>query len=80
MDLQPHTPEWFEALCKLNPQQAAMTERILELAGRTDVCSICGDKNSVVYRMVAEPGLTLRLCDDCKAMQKSMYGSSFDPI
>ncbi len=80
MDLQPHTPEWFEALRKQNPQQAAMTEQIVKAAGRTDVCSICGDADSNPYRMVGDPGLTLRLCDDCKAMQKSMYGSSFDPL
>ena len=80
MDLQPHTPEWFDALRKLNPQQAMMTEQIVKAAGRTDVCSICGDENSTAYRMVGEPGLALRLCDDCKTVQKNLCGSSVDPI
>jgi hypothetical protein len=75
-----HGPEWFAKLRQVNPQQAAMTSQIVRMAGRTDVCSICGDTASTPYRSVAEPGLTLRLCDDCKGIQKQMYGSSFDPI
>jgi len=40
--LKPHSPEWFAALEKVNPTQAAQTTQILSLAGRDDVCSICG--------------------------------------
>lgn len=78
MDIEPHTPEWFEALQKINPGQASMTESIISAAGRSDVCSICGDLDSHAYRMIGEPGLTLRLCDNCMQLQKNMYGSSFD--
>ena len=80
MDLKPHTPEWFAAVRRQNPQQTAQTEQLVKLAGRTDVCSICGDTPSKVYRGVEAPALTIRLCDDCKRMQKQMYGSSFDPV
>lgn len=80
MDQKPHTPEWFAALRARNPRQAAMTEQLVKLAGRTDICSMCGDVNSKPYRTVEEPSLTLRLCSDCERMQKQMYGSSFDPI
>ena len=80
MEPMPHTKEWFAALRKINPQQAAMTEQIIKLAGRNDVCSICGDEESSLYRMVAEPTLPVRLCDDCKRIQKQMYGTSVDPL
>jgi hypothetical protein len=80
MDLIPHSPDWFARLRAINPRQAAMTQQILKLAGRTDVCSICGDEDSAVYRMVAEPGLTLRLCDDCLRLQKEVHGASFDRV
>ncbi len=75
-----HSPEWFDAMRKINPQQAAMTAQIVKLAGRNDVCSICGDTTSKAYKMVSEPDFTARLCDDCRRMQKDMYGSSFDPL
>ena len=48
---EPHSQEWFAALQKFNPQQAAMTSKIIELAGRLDVCSICGDEQSIVYTL-----------------------------
>ena len=64
MQLKPHTAEWFEALRRINPQQAAQTQQIVRTAGRTDVCSICGDARSKTYRAVDNPGLTLRLCDE----------------
>lgn len=80
MDAIPHSKDWFAALRRINPRQAELTERVIRLAGREDVCSICGDTESAVYRMVGDPGLTLRLCDDCKRIQKDMHGASFDRV
>lgn len=70
----PHSEEWFAALQKFNPQQAAMTSRIIALAGRIDVCSICGDEPSTVYTL-NDPNIdetavaTIRLCEDCREIQ-----------
>lgn len=70
MKLTPHSPKWFEALRKFNRQQADHTAKILELAGRSDVCGICGDDPASDYeiQLIAPPAgavTTLRLCDDC---------------
>jgi hypothetical protein len=47
-----------------------MTRKIIELTGRADVCSICGDDPASDYRLAEEHrpaggADTLRLCDDC---------------
>jgi hypothetical protein len=77
--LRPHSSEWFEALMQFNPDQALMTMAIIRAAGREDVCSICGDEPARDYEIVGqefEPGavVTIRLCDDCLGIRKSMYG------
>jgi hypothetical protein len=41
--LLPHSPEWFSALERYNPVQAAHARSIIKEAGSQDVCSICGD-------------------------------------
>lgn len=80
--LTPHTPEWFSALTSWNPSQAAQTRQILELAGKLDVCSICGDEPATDYRLIG-PTVpdgcvhTIRLCDDCWNIQRGMYRNSF---
>ncbi len=67
--LTPHSPEWFAALQQWDPAKAMMTRKVVELAGRTDVCSICGDDPASDYLLEEEhrpaggPD-TLRLCDD----------------
>jgi hypothetical protein len=40
---EPHSAEWFKALDAFDPQQAAHTREMLRLAGRADVCGVCGD-------------------------------------
>lgn len=80
--LKPHSPEWFTALEKVNPTQAAQTKQILSLAGRDDVCSICGDDPAADYKLVSEqmtPGVvaTLKLCHDCLNIRRNMYGENF---
>ncbi len=83
--LIPHTPEWFKALEALRPDQAAATRQVLDLAGSTDVCSICGDAPAKDYRVVGVkfgPNLdaTVRLCDDCRDIRSQMYGELFSEI
>lgn len=80
--LKPHSPEWFAALERVNSIQAAQTTQILALAGRDDVCSICGDDPATDYKLASDqmtPGVvaTLRLCDDCLRIRRIMYGENF---
>jgi hypothetical protein len=64
--IKPHTPEWFEALENLNPYQAAMTRRVIALAGNDNACSICGDSEAKAFAVAnVPPPASLRLCDDC---------------
>ena len=73
--LKPHSPAWFAALSKQNPQQAQHTRRIVELAGSAEVCSVCGDDPAQDYRVAsANSGAidTIRLCDDCRAIRLNM--------
>jgi hypothetical protein len=73
--LTPHSPEWFTALQQWDPAKAMMTREVVELAGRTDVCSICGDDPASDYLLEEEyrpaggPD-TLRLCDDCLEIRR----------
>lgn len=83
--LKPHSPEWFAALEKVNPNQAAQTKQILSLAGRDDVCSICGDDPAEDYKLMSEQMIsgvvaTLRLCDDCLNIRRNMHGENFVPF
>jgi hypothetical protein len=66
--LRPHTHGWFASLREWNPKQAAMTEAAVQVAGNSNVCSVCGDEPARDYTLVSMPAVgpgTLRLCDDC---------------
>jgi hypothetical protein len=83
--LKPHSPEWFSALEKINPVQAAQTRQILSLAGRDDACSVCGDEEAADYKLVSEQTTfgvisSLRLCEDCLNIRRGMYGEKFVPF
>ena len=83
--LKPHSSEWFAALEPVNPTQAAQTTQILSLAGRGDVCSICGDDPAADYKLTSEQttsGIvaTLRLCDDCLNIRRNIHGENFVPF
>jgi len=83
--LKPNSSEWFSALEKVNPAQAAQTRQILSLAGREDVCSICGDDPAKDYRLeskqvVSGVLLALRLCDDCLNIRRRIHGENFVPL
>ena len=84
-DYEPHSKEWFDALRAFNPQQAEQTERMLRLAGSNDVCSVCGDKPSQAYRIVAPPPVdkavaTIRLCKDCHRLRSTMHHERYKPL
>lgn len=83
--LKPHTKEWFEALEKQNPIQAAQTSQIISLAGSSDVCSICGDEEAKDYKLESSQSasgmvVTLKLCDDCLTIRKSTENENFVPF
>lgn len=80
--LKPHSQEWFSELEKVNPGQAAQTRQIIQMAGSNDVCSICGDEESNDYKLDSEDTnvSSLRLCDDCLGIRKSMHGENFVPL
>lgn len=82
--LVPHTEGWFAALHPWDPVQAMLTSKVLEITGRMDVCSVCGDDPARDYRL--EEGHrppagvdTLRLCEDCLVIRRSS-GESFVPL
>ena len=81
---KPDSDEWFAALRKFNPQQAAQTEQIIKLAGNDRVCSVCGDDPATDYRLVgdlpADAVGTLRLCDDCRRIRGVGYGEEYEPL
>lgn len=83
--LKPHTSEWFKALEAVNPRQAAHTRHILSLAGSDAVCSICGDESNRDYKMasaeaVNSPVSTMRLCDECLQIRRTMHSENFVPV
>lgn len=80
--LKPHTAEWFKVLETVNPRQAAHTKHILSLAGSDAVCSICGDESNRDYKLVNDeaahnPASTMRLCDDCLDVRRTMHSEKF---
>lgn len=82
--LAPHTPEWFAALDAQDPRWAGAVRRVVQLAGKPDVCSVCGDEPAPAYRFQgAEPAAgavdTLRLCPDCLGIRGAM-GETFVPM
>jgi hypothetical protein len=82
--LRPHSPEWFVSMDGWDPVKAAVTRFVIEQEGRDDVCSVCGDDPAVDYRLekaFRPPGGpdTLRLCDDCLEIRRSM-GNPFEAM
>jgi hypothetical protein len=83
--LIPHSHEWFKALARINKQQAAQTRQIVSLAGRVDVCGVCGDDPAKDYEILGvtfAPGVpaTIRLCEDCKTIRERQYDEKFRAI
>lgn len=81
MPLKPNSREWLEALAKQDPDQATITAAMVEAAGKEDVCSVCGDEPSLVYRKrgsVLDVD-ALRLCTDCLGIRRNK-GEQFDTL
>ncbi len=81
--LMPHSKEWFAALAKVNPQEAAHTKQIIKSAGRDDVCSDCGGRHAHDYQVsnkwFGSVPATYRLCQDCLST-RAMEGDQFLPF
>jgi len=85
MELTPHTAEWFDALRMFNPRQAEITARLIQLTGRSDICSICGDIRSASFSLTAAEASgggvgTIRLCDGCRRIRETAYGETFEAM
>jgi len=83
--LKPHTAEWFKALETVNPRQAAHTKHILSLAVSDAVCSVCGDESNRDYKLVndraaSSPVSTMRLCDACLEIRRTVHKENFVPV
>ena len=83
--VEPHSDEWFIALDRINPQQADHTRTIIQLSGAKNVCSVCGDSPAQDYQIENAPMqdksfATIRLCQDCLTMRKSMHGEKLVAI
>lgn len=79
--LEPHSDEWFARMRKINPRQADMTAQYIQLSGTPQCCGICGDTDNIAdYKLVSDPMMTIRICGDCKQIQKAQGGLSVDPI
>jgi len=81
---RPHSPEWFDALEAYNPLQAAHTKFIITLAGRDDVCSICGDHPCSDHQLINDDVdpisvPTFRLCADCREIRDIIFDETFLP-
>ena len=83
--LKPNSETWLVALAKTNPEQAAHSKQIIELAGSTEICSICGDSPSQDYQLVgielgSDAVATARLCKDCLMIRRNTQGEEFIPF
>jgi len=75
--LKPHTNAWFEALLKINEAQALMTATKIAETGCSDGCTICGEKTAPIFKADAPPHMLLRLCKDCRSIQKKLYDATY---
>jgi hypothetical protein len=84
-NLTPHSKEWFAALAKVNPQEAAHTKQIVKSAGTPDVCSYCGGEPARDYLVTnkwftGSIPATFRLCEDCLSLRATNEGETFAPL
>ena len=83
--LSPHSKEWFTALNRFDPQQAASTRKLLKAAGAENVCSLCGSHPASDYEVAdkwfeADTPVTFRLCEDCLSIRATNDGERFVPL
>jgi len=70
---------------KAEPGASPHDKRVVQAAGRIDVCSICGDDPAPICKLTkprpsGDVLITLRLCDDCRSIRKSMHQETYIPV
>ena len=83
--LIPHSKEWFVALAKSNPQEAAHAKQVIKAAGTPEVCSECGDAPAGDYEIsnkwfAPDTVATVRLCEDCLSIRATTEGEQMVPL
>ena len=83
--LSPHSKDWFTALNRLDPQQAAATRKIVKSAGDDLVCSLCGGRPASDYEVAdkwfaVDAPVTFRLCGDCLSIRATNEGERLLPL
>jgi hypothetical protein len=83
--LSPHSKEWFTALAKMDPQQAAATKKFIKTSGSENICSMCGDHPASDYELAdkwfdSETPVTYRLCEDCLSTLATNEGERLIPL
>ena len=83
--MEPHSPEWLEALDSGDPAQAASTRALIAALGRRDICSICGGAPANDFWVIARktdpsPVPTLRLCAECLPVRETIYEQKLVPL
>jgi hypothetical protein len=76
-EVEPHSSYWRSTVERVEPRLAALSDYAVTTEGRKDVCSSCGDRPVLPYRLVngAEtmPGVpSLYLCTDCLKIRRDM--------
>jgi len=81
---QPHSPAWIARLAASNPCQALLVRAAVRCAGTVHCCGICGDTSEIADYVIpaddygapttARTVHTVRLCNDCRAIQHALYG------
>ena len=69
-ELIPHSENWFKALEKISPQQAAYTRQIVELVGDVEVCGVCGCTPAHDCMLSGTP-LPYRRCQYCRDTERA---------
>jgi hypothetical protein len=80
----PHTEAWFSALEACKPRHAAHTKLIVEIAGKDEVCSVCGDEPAADYKLDAQDldataVASIRLCETCRKIRE-LGGRVYQPL
>lgn len=75
--IEPHSSYWYSMVDKVEPTLAKLSHHAVLAKGDNKVCSSCGDRPTVAYRVIngTENLLgvpSLRLCDDCIAIRRGM--------
>lgn len=75
--IEPHSAYWYSVVDRVEPKLAAISRVVVAAEGSAEVCSSCGDRPVVSYRLAngaqTMPGVpSLRLCCDCIEIRRGM--------